>query len=220
MKRNPFYRRRVIFILLGCFLSSTIIAQKVNPDTLTINQLNLYRHKAVTMRNAGIILASLGLGIMATGYIAGVKYEPSGTEDWTAVAIVGISGMAGIATAAAGIPLWAIGGNRKANAEFFLLDTDEYKDLAVKTRNTGRILTFSGTAVAITGVVLYASAVDENSSAIGVITAMAGIATTIAGIPIWVAGGDRMVKAELTLQPLTIVPENTMTVGLKIILRF
>jgi hypothetical protein len=196
------------------------MAQKVNPDTLTMDQLNLYKHKAVTMRNAGIILASCGVGIMATGYIIGVNYEPTGTQDWTAVAIVGISGMAGIATAVAGIPLWAIGGNRKANAEFYLLDTDEYKDLAVKTRNTGRILTFTGTAVAITGIVLYASAVDENSSTIGLVTAMAGIATTMAGIPLWVAGGNRMVKADLTLQTFNIVPENSMAIGLGITLRF
>jgi hypothetical protein len=220
MRRNNFSIRIVILILLACFITNIVMAQKVSPDTLTADQLNLYRHKAVKMRNAGIILASCGVGIMATGYIIGVNYEPTGTQDWTAVAIVGISGMAGIATAVAGIPLWAIGGNRKANAEFYLLDTDEYKDLAVRTRNTGRILTFSGTAVAITGIVLYASAVDEHSSAIGVITAMAGIATTIAGIPIWVAGGNRMVKADLTLQTFNIVPENSMAIGLGITLSF
>jgi len=54
-------------ILLLCFTSSIILAQKVKLDTLTIDQLNLYKNKAVTMRNTGIILTSVGVGIMATG---------------------------------------------------------------------------------------------------------------------------------------------------------
>ncbi len=196
------------------------MAQKVNPDTLTTDQLNLYRHKAVTMRNAGIILASCGVGIIATGYIIGVNYKPTGTQDWTAVAIVGFSGMAGIATAVAGVPLWAIGGSRKADAEFHLLDIDEYRDIAVTTRNTGMILTLSGICVAATGITIYASSGEGNGAALGVITGMVGIASTIAGIPIWVAGGNRMAKAELTLQTFKIVPENSMAIGLGITLRF
>ena len=220
MRRNPFYKRRVILILLVCCISSTIMAQKVNPATLTMDQLNLYKHKAVTMRNAGIILASCGVGIIATGYIIGVNYEPTGTQDWTAVAIVGFSGLAGIATAGVGIPLWAVGGSRKDNAEFHLLDIDEYRDIAVTTRNTGMILTLSGIGVAVTGIIIYATAGDENGSALGLVTGMAGIATTMAGIPLWVAGGNRMTKADLTLQTFNIVPENSMAIGLGITLSF
>lgn len=220
MKRNHFSVKRVILILLGCFISSTIMAQKVNPDTLTIEQLNLYKDKAVIMRNTGIILASCGVGIIATGYIIGVNYESTGTEDWTALAIVGYSGMAGIATAVAGVPLWAIGGSRKADAEFHLLDIDEYRHIAVSTRNTGMILTLSGLGLAVTGIIIYASAGAENSSALGAVSGMVGIAATIAGIPLWAAGGNRMAKADLTIQKFNIVPENSMAVGLGITIRF
>ncbi len=202
------------------FISSTITAQKVKPDTLTPDQLNLYRHKAVTMRNAGIILASCGVGIMATGYYIGSTYHSDEPEDWTALAIIGFSGIAGIATAVAGVPLWAIGGSRKADAEFHLLDIDEYRDIAVTTRNTGMILTLSGIGVAVTGIIIYASAGDENGSALGVITGMVGIASTIAGIPIWVAGGNRMANAELTLQKFNIAPQGSMALGLGITIRF
>jgi hypothetical protein len=220
MERIQFSVRKVIFILLGCFVSSTIMAQKVNPDTLSTDQLNLYRHKAVAMRNAGIILASCGVGIIATGYVIGVNYQPTGNEDWTAVAIVGFSGMSGIATAVAGIPLWATGGSRKDNAEFHLLSIDEYRDLAIATRNTGMILTLSGIGAVVTGIIIYAGAGDENGSALGAISGMIGIAVTIAGIPLWVAGGNRKAKAELTLQKFSLAPENSMAVGLGITIRF
>jgi len=196
------------------------MAQKVNPDTLTPDQLYLYRHKAVKMRNAGIILASCGVSLVATGYIIGVNYNPTGTQDWTAVAIVGFSGMAGIATALAGVPLWAIGGSRKADAEFHLLNIDEYRVIAVTTRNTGMVLTLSGIGVAATGIIIYATSWEGNGAGLGVTAAMAGIASTIAGIPIWVAGANRMAKAELTLQKFNIVPQGSMALGLGITIRF
>jgi hypothetical protein len=40
-------------IILVCFISSTIMAQKVNLDTLSIEQLNMNKYKAVKMRNTG-----------------------------------------------------------------------------------------------------------------------------------------------------------------------
>jgi hypothetical protein len=45
------------------------MAQKVDLDTLDIDQLNLCKHKAVKMRKAGIILTFSGVGILATGGI-------------------------------------------------------------------------------------------------------------------------------------------------------
>jgi hypothetical protein len=196
------------------------MAQKVKLDSLDIDQLNLYKDKAVTMRNAGIILTSCGVGIMLTGYYIGITYHSDEPEDWTALAIVGFSGIAGIATAVVGIPLWGIGSSRKDNAEFYLLDIDKYREIAVARRNTGMILTLSGIAVAVTGVIIYASARDENGSALGVISGMVGIATTIVGIPMWAAGDNRKAKAELTLQKFNVTPENSMALGLGITIRF
>jgi hypothetical protein len=220
MKQNPFSARSIILILLLCFISGNAMAQKVKLDSLDIDQLNLYKDKAVTMRNAGIILTSCGVGIMLTGYYIGITYHSDEPEDWTALAIVGFSGIAGIATAVVGIPLWGIGSSRKDNAEFYLLDIDEYREIAVARRNTGMILTLSGIAVAVTGIIIYASARDENGSALGVISAMVGIATTIVGIPMWAAGDNRKAKAELTLQKFNVAPENSMALGLGITIRF
>ena len=196
------------------------MAQKVKLDSLDIDQLNLYKDKAVTMRNAGIILTSCGVGIMVIGYYIGITYHSDEPEDWTALAIVGFSGIAGIATAVVGIPLWGIGSSRKDNAEFYLLDIDEYREIAVARRNTGMILTLSGIAVAVTGIIIYASARDESGSALGVISGMVGIAATIVGIPMWAAGNNSKTKAELTLQKFNVAPEGSMALGLGITIRF
>jgi hypothetical protein len=120
MKRNPFSARSIILILLLCFITGNIMAQKVKLDSLDIDQLNLYKDKAVTMRNAGTILTVCGAGIMLTGFIVGINYDSQYSGDMTSVAIVVFSGMAGIATAVVGIPLWAIGGSRMTKAELTL----------------------------------------------------------------------------------------------------
>jgi len=54
-------------MLLIWLISSSIIAQKVNLDTLTLDQLNLYKDKAVKMNTAGIVLTAGGIGIVLTG---------------------------------------------------------------------------------------------------------------------------------------------------------
>ena len=98
----------------------SMLAQKVNPDTLNLEQLNLYKQKAVTMRNAGVILTSCGVGIIAIGILVGENYPSESFSDWTGAVIVVLSAMAGIATAVVGIPLWAVGGSRKTKAELSL----------------------------------------------------------------------------------------------------
>jgi len=93
------------------------MAQKVNPDTLTMDQLNLYKHKAVTMRNAGMILTLAGTSISATAayidhsiiYFSGKHSLAPRFAIWT-----------GLVSVAVGVPLWAVGGNRKAKAELTL----------------------------------------------------------------------------------------------------
>jgi hypothetical protein len=114
MKRNPFIRRRIILIILLCLMPISILAQKVNPDTLNLDELNLYKEKAVTMRNTGRIVTLVGLGVTVTGAVFGI-YALSG--DIYAAGIAAICGVAGLATTIVGVPLWAVGGSRKAKAE-------------------------------------------------------------------------------------------------------
>ena len=44
-----------------------------------------------------------------------------------------------------------------------------------------------------------------------------GIPVAIIGIPIWAIGGRRKSKAEIAIQKLNILPENTMALGLKML---
>jgi hypothetical protein len=128
MKRNHFDFRYAILILIISFVSGSAIAQKVNPDTLSQDQLNLNKDKAVRMRNSGIILTSCGVATVAASFIVGVLIgevpadEQDGTwGDYTvSLYVIGIGGMAGIATALVGVPLWLTGDSRMAKAELSL----------------------------------------------------------------------------------------------------
>ena len=126
MKRNPFSTRRVILILFVCFMSSSLMAQKVNPDTLNIDQLNTYKDKAVKMRNTGRALTISGGSVMVTSIIIGViaLYAPVSSDCHCGpppgLFYVGLVGTVGMAVTIAGIPLWAVGGSRKAKAELNL----------------------------------------------------------------------------------------------------
>jgi hypothetical protein len=129
MKRNPFSLRRVILILLVCFISSSLMAQKVNLDTLSTDQLNQYKDKAITMRNTGRALTLSGVGVMVTGFVTGVimlnNAKPHGPPEdphgsLLGFAVIGLAGLVGIPCTVVGIPLWAVGGSRKAKAELTL----------------------------------------------------------------------------------------------------
>jgi hypothetical protein len=129
MKQNHFSIRRIILIFFVCFISSSIMAQKVNLDTLNIDQLNLYKDKAVAMKNTGRALTLTGVGVFATGFVIGIvlmNTPGSGPpEDPHGPLLAGfyvicLGGLVGIPCTLVGIPLWAVGGSRKAKAELTL----------------------------------------------------------------------------------------------------
>ena len=108
-------------------IAQKMIMRKVNPDTLNVDQLNLYMGKAVKMRNTGRALTLSGIGVLAAGFVSGVIYMNTSDggpgEDHGFMAgyyIIGFAGLIGIPCLAAGIPLWAVGGNRKTKAELSL----------------------------------------------------------------------------------------------------
>jgi hypothetical protein len=103
------------------------MAQKVNLDTLTVDQLNLYKDRAVKMRNTGMILTFGGVGTVVTSIIiANIPNDqyPDDTgdpaHDRISIWAIAFIDMVGIATTIVGIPLWAVGGARKAKAELSL----------------------------------------------------------------------------------------------------
>ena len=106
-------------------IAPKMIMRKVNPDTLNADQLNMYKVKAVKMRNAGMIVTLGGIGVAATGIVLGILSFPEQNPDEPVMPlgsyyIIGISGMVGIASTLVGVPLWAVGGSRKTKAEFTL----------------------------------------------------------------------------------------------------
>ena len=127
MKLNHFTLRRDILIFLMYFISSSLVAQKINVDSLNIDQLNLYKDRAVKMRNAGMILTFSGAGIVVTGIIIAnipndryPDYTGDPSHDGISIWAIAFAELVGIATTVTGIPLWAVGGSRKAKAELSL----------------------------------------------------------------------------------------------------
>lgn len=110
-------------------ITPEMIIRKVDPDTLNVDQLNLYAGKAVKMRNQGRALTLTGLGVMTTGFVTGIimlnNAKPHGPPEdphgsWAGAFVIGLTGLVGITDIIIGIPLWAVGGSRKAKAELSL----------------------------------------------------------------------------------------------------
>ena len=101
----------------------SILAQKVNPDTLNLDQLNLYMHEAVKTNNTGVIITCGGLAMAAAGMLFAKENgygNLSYLDENDAITLAVISGVVGIASILIGVPLWAVGGSRKAKAELSL----------------------------------------------------------------------------------------------------
>jgi hypothetical protein len=122
--------KRVIIFIFAFGLALNLMAQnKINLDTLDIGQLNHYKDKAVAMRNTGRVLTLSGVGVFASGFIIGIimwNTPGNGPPEDPHGALLGafyvtcLGGLVGIPCIAVGIPLWAVGGSRKAKAELTL----------------------------------------------------------------------------------------------------
>ena len=100
------------------------MAQKINLDTLNIDQLNLYWHKAVKMKNTGTILTFSGVVMGVTGCIfkekivdALLEYDDDPYRGFAEMGVIFTSVGVGIATAVVGFSLRASGNRRKTKAE-------------------------------------------------------------------------------------------------------
>ena len=130
--------KKVIYLLLVFGTLLDLTAQKQNKlDMLNSDQLNIYKDKAVRLRNKGMILTLTGLGMWATGWIITSKLGEGISPDKElefgllgnidlilAMAPAFIGTYVGIPTAIAGIPLFVIGGIRKSQAELALKKFD------------------------------------------------------------------------------------------------
>jgi hypothetical protein len=118
----------MLFFIFG--IAFNLTAQKrINLDTLTVDQLNRYKDKAIAMRNTGRALTLSGVGVLATGFVIGIIMmntpAPDNSHDdmnglLSGFYVICLGGLACIPCTLAGIPLWAVGGSRKAKAELTL----------------------------------------------------------------------------------------------------
>lgn len=140
MKPILIYGRLIVLAFMVLFNPWQVYAQRVRPEVMGHDQLELYRHKALKMRNAGMVLTLGGLGVVTTGIILGNipdrnddndtgDHSHDGISIWT----VAFTDMAGACLTVAGIPLWAVGGSRNARAEVALkrFSTTSEKPMAV-----------------------------------------------------------------------------------------
>ena len=106
-----------------------MIMRKVNLETLNVDQLNIFMDKAVKMRNTGRALTLSGVGIMTTGFVTGVimlnNPKPHGPPEdphgsWAGAIVIAFTGLVGITDIIIGVPVWVVGGRRKAKAEITL----------------------------------------------------------------------------------------------------
>lgn len=141
MWRSLFSSGRIILLLLCCVISGRITAQKAKLDTLNPDQLDMYYHKAVKMRNGGIVLTLSGVAIVVTSTIIGNLPDDSDPNDTGDPAHDGISiwaiafaDLVGGSLTLAGIPLWVTGGSRKSRAEIAL---KKYQTVPVNTMALG-----------------------------------------------------------------------------------
>ncbi|MBG0858580.1 MAG: hypothetical protein IQL11_03685 [Bacteroidales bacterium] len=113
------------------------MAQKINLDTLTIDDLNVYKDKAVKLRNAGMIVTFTGVGIAAAGWISSSiwagNFKGESGEGFITLAPFFIGMAVGIPAAIVGIPIWTIGGRRikKAVLAIKRFDTKPENSLAL-----------------------------------------------------------------------------------------
>ena len=127
--------KKVIMLFFVFGITLNLIAQwRINLDTLNIDQLNVYKDKAVKLRNTGLILTVTGISIAVGGWISSSiwagNFKGESGEGFITLAPMAIGMGVGIPAAIVGIPLYYLGGSRKAKAELAL------KKFDIKTDNS------------------------------------------------------------------------------------
>ena len=121
--------KKIILLVLVLVITVNLTAQKrINLDTLNIEELNVYKDKAVKLRNAGKIVTLTGLGTATAGLISSViwssVFEGESGEGFITLVPAAIGVAAVIPSLLIGIPMWTTGGNRKSKAELALKKFD------------------------------------------------------------------------------------------------
>ena len=104
------------------------MSQKINLDTLNIDQLNVYKDNAVKLRKAGRIVTFTGLGIAAAGCFTSAiwteNFKGESGEGFITLVPLAIGLAVSIPVAFVGFALSGVGADRKAKAELGLKKFD------------------------------------------------------------------------------------------------
>ena len=121
--------KKIIILLFVIGIGLNLSAQKnINLTELNIDQMNLYKYKAVKMRKTGIGLTVAGSALAVTGFMLLRNYfwktfdDPNydrGPEN-----LYGFTMLTGIVVTGFGVPLWIVGGQRIKKAEIALKKFD------------------------------------------------------------------------------------------------
>lgn len=202
MKRPSFSVRRITLILIACLMSVSIMAQKINVDTLSTDQLKMYRD-AVTMRSLGMVLSFTG----PVGIIVGL-FNVAGFINYNhkAGTVFLVSFCYGIPATLIGTALWVVGASTMKLINLDFEELNLHFEKAVRLRKAGMAMTLGGV-----GLVAIATIIDP---AIHVVPAVCGLVSTFAGIPLWAGGAGIKARTQLLLKNFKTVPDNSLAIGL------
>lgn len=121
--------KKVVILFLSFGIALNLMAQdKINLDTLNIDQLNLYKGKAVKMRNTGAIMTVTGGTVLIVGVKLVLNYMVTHPiKDWGSDPepnIYTILYLCGAAATIIGVPILITGSIRITKAEIALKKFD------------------------------------------------------------------------------------------------
>ena len=118
MKRR-FSLAAILALMFFSLDPGNAIGQKINLDTLNVEQLKIYKTKSYRMQSAGIILTTTGAAITVYSLMFLLRSESLDQSiGWSGT--FGKIFMGGCALTGAGVPLWMVGSKRQVKAEIAL----------------------------------------------------------------------------------------------------
>jgi len=116
----------ISFLALGFALNLT--AQKIDINTLNLDQLNLYKARAVKLRNTGLALSLTGAAALGMGVVIFEYADKNSIYSESNITVLGVTSFIFFTCELIGIPLWITGGVRKYKANVGLMRFDTKKD--------------------------------------------------------------------------------------------
>jgi hypothetical protein len=116
----------ISFLALGFVLNLT--AQRIDINTLNLEQLNLYKARAVKLRNTGLALSLTGAAALGIGVVIFEYADKNSIYSESNITVLGVTSFIFFTCELIGIPLWITGGARKYKANIGLMRFDIKKD--------------------------------------------------------------------------------------------